>query len=404
MDWSVSGDHEVVSLVEEALAALGEDGDPLLRAKVLAAYAGYQATLGIHSEDAAREALAMARLAGDPATVAVALNATCWSLAGGDRPADMEAVAEELIAVGRSSGDLLQQAQGHFWRSTARLALGDRVGFDADIEILGALGERTRSGQSRVRAAMAVTCQALLDGRFDQVGPLADAMLELTGDDVSFWQAYGGQLFLCAVEQGRFRDLEELLSSLAADENVIPAFSAALAMVLAELGELEEARAIYEQLAADGFDALQHDLARVVALGPLTELTVRFGDQRRASELTELYRGYAGTAATTASAICMGAADRYLGMLATVRGDHGVAQEHFRAALRLEDSLASPPLLARTKYWCARHLVAAGEHDQAVRFVAEAATAATDLGMIRLAEQALSLQHDLEEMRGSPIP
>jgi hypothetical protein len=59
---------------------------------------------------------------------------------------------------------------------------------------------------------------------------------------------------------------------------------------------------------------------------------------------------YAGRLAVVASGTsCEGAVDRYLGLLAAIRGDHATAIARFTAALALEDGAGAPALAMRTR-------------------------------------------------------
>ena len=54
--------------------------------------------------------------------------------------------------------------------------------------------------------------------------------------------------------------------------------------------------------------------------------------------------------------LCVGAADRFLGMLAHTLGRLDDAAAHYTTALELEQRLKAAPLTARTRYWCAHTL------------------------------------------------
>jgi len=58
--------------------------------------------------------------------------------------------------------------------------------------------------------------------------------------------------------------------------------------------------------------------------------------------------------------VCCGAAGRYLGMLAGVMGEWTAAEEHFEAALEMDERLHAWPWLAHTKHEFALALTARG--------------------------------------------
>ena len=80
---------------------------------------------------------------------------------------------------------------------------------------------------------------------------------------------------------------------------------------------------------------------------------------------------------------CYGAADRYLGMLATVLGDFDRAERHFAAALELNRRMGAQTWLAHTAHEYGRMLIArgGGSRERAMELFAEADTLAERIGM-----------------------
>jgi DNA-binding SARP family transcriptional activator len=385
-------DAVVDALAEEAVAA-SVALDPPQRARLLATCAGYRAQRGYDSEDDAAQALAIARDAGDASALASALEATCWSLQGTHRLDELVAASTELLALACSTDDRIAQGHARYFRGTALLAQGDRGGFDADIDALAEVADGTRSALNRAQVALARVCQAQLDGRFDEIEALASAALMHGGDDPGFAQAYGAQMFFLAHEQGRLAELQPLLAALASEDHVLPGFKALVALIHAELGAEDEARAIVAELAVDDFQALQHDQARAVVLLPLATTAVRLGDQHLGAALRRIHAEYRGTVLTVSAAVCFGSADRFLGMLAALQGDAPDAIAHFDVALELEQRLGSPPLLARTRYWYAKLLIDSGQNrPQALQMLADCVATAQALGMGSLLADARRLQ------------
>lgn len=100
--------------------------------------------------------------------------------------------------------------------------------------------------------------------------------------------------------------------------------------------------------------------------------------------------------------LCVGAADRFLGMLAQTLGRVDDAVAHYTTALELEQRLKAPPLTARTRYWCARTLHTRGtaaDDEHAAKHLEAALATTHELGMSRLAADALELlQHPDEAL------
>jgi hypothetical protein len=78
-------------------------------------------------------------------------------------------------------------------------------------------------------------------------------------------------------------------------------------------------------------------------------------------------------------------------MLAVEQGRFEDADAHYDTALGLEEGLRSPPLVARTKCWYGRMLVARkgpGDVDRATRLLTEASATGERLGMAGLVADA----------------
>ena len=379
-------DAEVVELCEEALDRLAEE-DVGPRAQLLAALAEHRALYAQAAgcEPLAREALAAARQTGDIETLCVALGALYWALEGSARAGELRAITDELHELAADDNNLVHRANGFFWRACVRITLGDRDGFDADVAALEAVAERSRSVLDAVRAALLRTSQALLDGRFDEVEPLAEKLLAV--GDPAYVQAYFGELFFLRREQGRLDEYKPAFLAMVDQGLDRPVFVSALAWLHAELGELDEARSRIEQLVAEGLATVPRDNTWAVSLAIFAEVVARLEDSGTAAHLYQLLLPYQGLFIHPTGAAIMGAADRYLGMLAAATGRQREAGRHFEAALTLEHGVRSRPLLARTRYWYACSLAGGGarDRDRAPEVAGQALEAAERLGMARLA-------------------
>lgn len=97
--------------------------------------------------------------------------------------------------------------------------------------------------------------------------------------------------------------------------------------------------------------------------------------------------------------MCYGSAAHYLGLLATALGRWSDAERHFEDALELNTRLQAPPFVARTRYAYAAMLVRReepGDRERALEMVGQVLKTAEDLGMTRLAEQALALKVEVQ--------
>ncbi len=389
---SVSWGAEITTaLGEEALAALGDDF-PALRAIVLAQLTVRLAASGRDIEATSQEALALARRSGDLDALGMALQARCTVVGASGAVDEHLVLAEEMVSAA-PPGDWHGWRMGHVQRAIARLRLGDRAGFDADADAVDRLGAERRFWGIRFNAQVWRGTQALLDGRFADVEALV-AQLFAAASRIPMSDVAAIQMFKLRFEQGR---LDACLIDLARAVADTPHNSALVAMVAlthAELGAHHDARRQFDVLAADGFAVVPRHL-RTVTLAYMAEVAAYLGDTGRATAVYESLAPFSGQiVAAGIMAHCPGAVDRHLGQLAATLGHHAQAEAYYLAALALESDLRSPPLLARTRHWFARMLLARdGPLDRetaAEHLVASLATAA-QLGMAGLDRQGRAL-------------
>jgi tetratricopeptide (TPR) repeat protein len=397
-------------LAEEALAALGE-ALPAVRAKILAVLARIQDTRGQSSESTSCQAMTLARRSGDPEALGVAL-LTATGFVGSLYPRERLALAEELVSAAPPDG-WDGWRDGHSQRAMSRLALGDRSGFEADVGACERLGVERRFWFFRWIGALWRATLALIDGRFDEVEALAGRARAITLQD-AYQLLSSVQLFRLRFEQGNMTDAKDVVVRTLEDLPENPILRAMHALVLAESEAMTQAMKEYERIADDRCAGVPWPL-RPIALAYRTEVAVALGDVDRADWLYEDFRPYSGQVVLSGVAsTCVGAVDRYLGMLASTMGRWSHAEGHYRDAAALEAGLASPPTTARTQYWHGRMLLdraAPGDADRARGLLAGSLETAERLGMGRLAAQSGALlpnddvRRSLEtahEQRGTP--
>ena len=155
-------------------------------------------------------------------------------------------------------------------------------------------------------------------------------------------------------------------------------------------------RSAFENLAAGGF-AFPIDAKWSLTVSYQAEVCAGLGDVTRSEQLYDLLLPYRDvTVIAPTATVCCGAAARYLGMLASVIGDWPRAEEHFEAALAIDERLEAWPWLAHTQYEFAAALLARGTPGcrvQSDSLLAAAAETAQKLGMTALQQKIQSLAH-----------
>jgi tetratricopeptide (TPR) repeat protein len=393
-------DGNVPELCDDALAALGDE-NTAMRARVLSSLAAYRAfnegDLGAGLR-LAEEAVGLARRSGHDSTLRRALNLLIgMSLGSPDASARM-ALVEELLGLAVAAGDRRDEVVARFALARGHLRQGDRVTADAvaaeAVTMSTAMGGRLAG----YLAGIWETEVALLEGRFGEVGRLSGevAAKEPAFPVTGISQALAGQIFVRSRERGR---VEALVEGLEVAVRAFPQaviFSAALALVEAELGRLDEARDHVERVLAE-VGAEPYDAAIPASLAFALEAAVLVGACTEAAALASRVEEFAGQLLVLTDGVApIGAADRFLGMAAAATGRFDEAEGLYRSAMALEAAIGGAPLLARTRYWYARLLVerrtaGAADDERTAALVGEITGTARALGMTRLEEHAAAL-------------
>jgi tetratricopeptide (TPR) repeat protein len=320
--WARAGtDQQIVSLLQRALAALEERDSPL-RARVMARLAGSLRDQPSREPRAtlSQEALEMARRLGDPATLAEALDGRCAVLLWPENPEERVAMATELARVAEEVGDGEKLVQGRYYRLMALLELGDLRAVTAELAMLEGLAGRL--GQRPQLWLVEVTRATL------------------------------------ARHRGSLEEVEPLIRRAVEEYPARPMFRCMLTQVHAEAGRREDARRRFEELAANGFEALPRSNEWLFSMGMLAEVAELIGDAGHARTMYDLLVPFGRYNAATADYISMGAVSRYLGLLALTLARPDDALRHLEEALEANQRMGARPWAAHSRCDLARALLA----------------------------------------------
>jgi DNA-binding CsgD family transcriptional regulator/tetratricopeptide (TPR) repeat protein len=357
-------DAGAAELLEEAAVALPA-ADSELRSRVLG---GLARSLELRGEPgraalARDESISMSRRRGDRRSLAATLAQSYWSR-GSSTNQEVNRMLLEARALGDELDDLDVKGEALAWLVPSCVVLCDHDGARANLaELLTVVRRSSEPFLSHVAEHYAAAL-ALCDG--DLAGAEAAAMRSkewgrlLTGRDAS--GSYGIQMFSIRREQGRLAELAPVVRLLDGDARD-GAWRPGLVALLAELGMEHEASHELHRLIADGLGALRPSLW-LASLVYLTDACAALGDSVAAEALyPELVAYEGGNVMVGHLVACYGAADRYLGMTASVLGDWDRAEDHFQTALTLDTRLGARTWLAHTAYAYARMLLARGTGD-----------------------------------------
>jgi DNA-binding SARP family transcriptional activator len=353
------GDDRLVPLLEEGLAALG-DQDVELRARLLARLAG--ALRDEHSRDRrdalSGEAVELARRMGNPAGLAYALDGRAAVIVGPDTIAECLALGTELCEVAERIGDMERVAAGHSHRIIAQLQVGDVRGAQADLAAASRIAEELRQPAQLWQYCASRALLALAVGELSRGEELVAEALALgeRAQPTAATSVYVLQRYTLCDFRGTLADVEADVRDLVASYPNRPVFRCALALLDARLGRTPDATRELEQLTEGDVAALPFDQEWLYGMSLLAETAALLGHRESSTVLYRLLLPWAKLNVVDVGEGFRGSAARYLGMLAAAVESWDDAEPHFEHALALNASMEARPWLAHTASDYARML------------------------------------------------
>ena len=189
------------------------------------------------------------------------------------------------------------------------------------------------------------------------------------------------QLMALRLQQGRLPEYLQAVEPLAAEQEHLPAWRAALAVGLLVSGQRERGEALYGTLDEH---AIPRDMTWLTTQTLLSWCATLLGDTARAGRLYALLLPYRERTVQDVLAANWGSVERYLGSLAMVRGEYTRAEEHFEAALARNAHNAQALRLTRMEY--AQLLLATDQPARARALLAVALDDAQAAGLTAVAD------------------
>jgi eukaryotic-like serine/threonine-protein kinase len=285
-----------------------------------------------------------------------------------------------------AAGEPVAALQARNWRVIDLLELG-RIGeVEAEVDVY----EREASALRLPRYGWYVpvwrSALATLRGDFELAeGCAAEAALlgKAAGDAnaANYPHLQRSQMLL---EQRRFAELDLAELHRFLDRQPIfsrPAWLGWLAWVHAERGELDEARAAFAELAADGFASLPRAVNWHAAC-EAAEACALLGERWAAGPLLDILGPHAELNPVLGRGVgCYGPVSFYLGRLTATVDRFADAVEHFEAALAACERMGARPRAALSRLRLGEALAAAGERARGASEAADARAEMKRLGM-----------------------
>jgi DNA-binding CsgD family transcriptional regulator/tetratricopeptide (TPR) repeat protein len=393
-------DQGAVEILEEAAMVLGDE-DSSVRVGLLGGLARALDFQGHHErgEIIRTNAVDMARRLEDKVGLAGVLVRSYWSR-GTTSLEDIVVMLTEAGQLGEELGNTEIRAEAMSWRVPAFVALLDLDSARREVAALLETAEQTAQPFIIHVAEHYGSAIALCDGRLDEAEARARRSHEwshlLTGRDPS--GTYGVQMFSVQRERGHLAELAPVIRILAGGAAREGPWRPGLAALLAELGMQSDARRELARLLDDGLEPFRESLW-LASLAYLADASAALGDEKVAALVYPELEPLAGANVMIGHLVaCYGAADRYLGMLATTLGEWERAEEHFERGMELNRRMGAVTWLAHTANEYARLLLRrpGGDRTRAEALLGEAAGLAERIGMAALLGRIRAL--------GSPAP
>jgi DNA-binding SARP family transcriptional activator len=386
--WARGGsDSRLVPLLEEALQLLGDHAIEL-RARLQARLAGaLRDERSRNRRDAlSREAVELAREAGDLHALAYALDGRGPAIVAPDTIAECLELGNELIQVGQALGDRERAAHGYFLRFNAKVVAGHVAGALVDLDAEEGIAREIRQPAQLWQVVASRASLALAAGRLDEAEALvADALAhgERATPELAL-PAYRVQRYTLDEFRGTLDETHEPLDELARSYPARAVLGAFVAHAQMLQGRDDDARQRLDELAADDFAALNFDLEWLLSIALLTEVAVALGASEQGATLYRLLSPWAHLNVVDVPEAARGSASRYLGLLATLLGRHEEAASHFERAVEMNARMGAVSWLAHTLADYARMLQArdgSGAAEKAEQLHEQAVVTYRELGL-----------------------
>lgn len=404
-----AGHREAAELIQAALDAL-PPGPSAARAMLLAASArplaasarpdnerhvtGRQSVAGHRDpeiERRLRDALAIARAVGRPDVLTITLLRLRTYITSPDTLEERLELTRELLGLATASRHAVSEYEARLFRHEDLLESGDVDGARIEARAMRRVGE---SAQSSGILAVAFSLQGTHD---TADGKLADAALALRqsieqdakhGETSNSRFRLGSQLLALRWHQGRIAELEPGFRRTVDTFPRMMSARAALALIYAETGKFDNARAELETLTEQPVESIPKDFNWWLVVVFMSYAAVAVGAASVAQSLYSLILPYAGRNANSAGAISFGSAELALGMLGGSLGQYDAAVQHFERAVTFNVRTRQRTWAARARFQYATVLRARGaaaDLERAAELSRVALADAREIGMPRLA-------------------
>ena len=360
-------DPERVAAIERALE-LDDPPQPARHARLLALLAKEQAFEPNRARRLALadEAIALARQASDPRTLAAVLESCCYATWAPDTLDTRSEQVRELSALVAQVGDLHGEFVARIREMNTAIELGDFGRADAALARAQAIAEQTRQPTQRWNAGFLAAGMTCIRGELEAGERLAEQALALGQEagQPDTAMIYGGTIVVNRMLQGRGAEVVALIERMVTEYPGVPAWEAALGYTCCLIDRHPEGTEILARAAAQHFERLRYDQNRMTGLALYADTAAQTRSVQAAAMLYELIGPYADQFIWNGG-VSFGHARTYSAMLAATLGRHEHADADFAFACEFHHRHGVQAWEARSELGWAEALADRGEPDRA---------------------------------------
>ncbi len=404
-------DEKLLALLDESLEWIGPERTAR-RAALLSAKSAEMYWVDNDLTESTRlvdEAIEIAREVDAPASLAAALQRKIFIPAGPNAPRERLRLADEILELGKATGNREAILRAHGYRLWQFLELADMEAVDRELSLYARLADELRMPEHSWLTIALRGMRTLLDGDIDGAERLAGEARRAgqRAEQPVAEQFYGIQMTQIRSLQGRAAELLPAVRELAEQFPGIPAWRGGVITLAARSGDVELARRELERFAGDDFSAIPRDVNWSAAMSLLGEAIALIGDVDRAQRAYDELLPYEGLVIVVARAIgCNGPVDRVLGLLAQTMGRLDDAERHLGNAVEIATRMGDRPGMALCGFAFAELLLArdeANDRELALEMLSTVLSTAREMGARWIVDRALRDRLDAQGLTGVDV-
>jgi predicted ATPase/class 3 adenylate cyclase len=382
-------DESLIALYEEAIAALRDEREDSLRAKLFAHLAGEMLYTPQRQrrQELSREAMAIARRCGDKTVLAEAMHIYASAINDPTTLKERLALTAEQGTLADELVSLEMRWAAAYQRMGALLEAADIGGAEQMLSRMKELASKLRQPFFSWATAHALAMMSVMSGASDAEEEVRTAFeLGTAGGQPEAKMAYLSQLSVIRRDQGRHGELIEPLRGFAESFSHLPVWRVILAGLYCETDELEKARGEIGKLATYDFK-ISLDWTWASTVTSLAQICSDLADRKLAALHYPQLQSVAGQVGVTGiGLVCYGSLAYPCGQLAACLNRWGEAEQYFNQAEATNAHIGARTYLVRTRRAYANMLLdrkSTGDCARAAELIAEGRAEADRLGMQR---------------------